>query len=119
MNYLEAFEISAPRLVNITSASFKYFNLKGLKPVMSAPKLKFFDFYGLCLPILSTDECPALDKIKIHMVASKFPQGTENWKEHDFEMLRMAERLAHGESTKLSWSFSQVRKFFHFVVLRA
>lgn len=61
------------------------------------------------LPILSTDECPALDKIKIRMLSTGDPGEGEEWKQQNaVEMIRIAERSFGKKSIRISWNFSKV-----------
>lgn len=102
MECLEVFQISALRLVSLTIYNFGFSHRTQVKLVISASRLKFFDFRGMYLPLLGINECIVLEKVQIHMLQSVVRGEMEEWmQEHVFEMLRMAERLSHAKSLKI------------------
>ncbi|TXG55625.1 hypothetical protein EZV62_020881 [Acer yangbiense] len=137
----EIFEISAPRLINLSISGFRLqnsiktkieisapslvnLNISNLIPqgmnftnvvVISAPRVKFFNFRANCRQTLSIEKCSSLEKMNVRVFPPVAWRETYNWEQgYMFDLLCITEGFYGAKSIDISFKFSKGKfKSYH------
>ncbi|KAJ0111149.1 hypothetical protein Patl1_03199 [Pistacia atlantica] len=108
MYLLHSFNICAPELVKLNISNDRNYGNRNL--VISAPKLKFFDFNGRYPLVLRSDECLSLEIVNIQFLLPPFDSLEKyNLKQPYISgLIAMAEGFNRAKSVTISFNFSKV-----------
>ncbi|KAK0588730.1 hypothetical protein LWI29_004723 [Acer saccharum] len=109
----EKLVISAPTLVNlnISNLEFEGLNVDYMKEVVviSAPRLKFFNFRADHRQTLSIEKCSSLEKMNVRVFPPVAWRETYNWEQgYMFDLLCITEGFYGAKSIDISFKFSKV-----------
>ncbi|KAK4846400.1 hypothetical protein QYF36_016819 [Acer negundo] len=137
----EIFEISAPRLISLSISGFRLqnsiktkivisapsqvnLNISNLIPqgmnftnvvVISAPRVKFFNFRANYRQTLSIEKCSSLEKMNVRVFPPVAWRETYNWEQgYMFDLLCITEGFYGAKSIDISFKFSKGKfKSYH------